>query len=385
MEVHIEKLLFSLLRRAFSQSGERWETPVDPELLEPLLELAQKHDIAHLVAMGLQKTEADPNLKVKAQPSIFGAVYRYEQINYALEKTCRALEQAGIPFIPLKGSVLRAYYPEPWMRTSCDIDILVQAQDLNRAVACLESKLRYTEQRKTSHDVSLFSPEGIHIELHYSLVEEGLANDAAKILANVWDTALQKQGYTYRHEMPDDIFYFYHVAHMAKHFENGGCGIRPFIDLWLLDKLPQANMSKRELLLEKGKLLQFAQAASRLSGVWLEAFPSDACSTRMQSYILYGGVYGNSENRVLLQQQKKGGKVGYILSKVVLPYDDMLYRYNILDKHRWLMPFLQVHRWGRMLFGKGRHRLAGELALGQGVSQSQAEEMHVLLKEVGLL
>ena len=29
--------------------------------------------------------------------------------------------------------------------------------------------------------------------------------------------------------MLDELFYFYHIAHMVKHFENGGCGIRPVV------------------------------------------------------------------------------------------------------------------------------------------------------------
>lgn len=46
------------------------------------------------------------------------AIYRYEKINYELNRLRSALNEAQIPFIPLEGSVLRQYYPEPWMRTS---------------------------------------------------------------------------------------------------------------------------------------------------------------------------------------------------------------------------------------------------------------------------
>ena len=36
----------------------------------------------------------------------------------ALLRGCAVLEEAKIPYIPLKGTVLRDYYPEAWMRTS---------------------------------------------------------------------------------------------------------------------------------------------------------------------------------------------------------------------------------------------------------------------------
>ena len=42
-----------------------------------------------------------------------------------MQKTSFKIKKVQIPFLPLKGSVIRQYYPEPWMRTSCDIDILV--------------------------------------------------------------------------------------------------------------------------------------------------------------------------------------------------------------------------------------------------------------------
>ena len=45
---------------------------------------------------------------------------------------CNALEKAQIPFVPLKGSVIRKYYPEAWMRTSSDIDVLVHKEDVEK-------------------------------------------------------------------------------------------------------------------------------------------------------------------------------------------------------------------------------------------------------------
>jgi hypothetical protein len=51
-------------------------------------------------------------------------------MKHEFERICLVLEKAKIPHIPLKGSVLRKLYKEPWLRTSCDIDILVQEETL---------------------------------------------------------------------------------------------------------------------------------------------------------------------------------------------------------------------------------------------------------------
>lgn len=144
------------------------------EDLAKLYKLSKSHDLAHLVGDALIKNNliGDGEIKAKFQNQMMLAVYRYEKINYELGRLREAMNEAKIPFIPLKGSVIRQYYPKPWMRTSCDIDILVHESDLERAVAMLVDKLAYKRESKGSHDISLFSDYGVHLELHYSLIEK---------------------------------------------------------------------------------------------------------------------------------------------------------------------------------------------------------------------
>ena len=320
MEKDTIYMLFSILRSIFNgdQVSDADKQLVTEDLLKDIVKLASKHDIAHLVALGIINNElVDEQTKSQLQQIVFRAVYRYEKQNYELKQVCEALEKAQIPFIPLKGSVIRKYYPESWMRTSCDIDVLVHKKNLRTAVSYLIENLKYTEHEQNSHDISLFSPSGNHIELHYDLVEDHIAGSSSKILADIWNVVLNKEDGSYHYEMPDDIFYFYHIAHMAKHFENGGCGIRPFIDLLILDNLQGVNRKKRDEILEQGNLLKFANVARKLSRIWLTNEPYDLLSKQMEDYILRGGVYGNNENRITVQQQKKGGRIKYALSKIL--------------------------------------------------------------------
>lgn len=387
MKDDITHILFSTLRSVFhgNQMSDTDKKSVTKEALPELMRIAQKHDIAHLTALGLLNNKlVDPEIKPQIQMFTFTAAFRYEKLNYELKRACDTLEKAKIPFIPLKGAVMRKYYPEPWMRTGCDIDILVHKKDLKNAVSYLVENLEYTKHRQNSHDVSLFTTSGTHIELHYELIENGLANSASKILADVWDTVTPKEGCSYYYEMPDDMFYFYHIAHMAKHFENGGCGIRPLIDLYILDSIMGADIEKRDALLEKGKLLRFAQMARKLSRVWLENDRLDYVTEKMQRYIIRGGLYGTNENRIAVQQQKKGGKLQYALSKIVIPYNTIKFHYPILQKHRWLTPIMQVRRWGKLVFCGHAKRAICELLYNKSISKSQADDIKVFLSEVGL-
>lgn len=120
------------------------QTLTDEELAK-LYKFSKTHDIAHLVGDALIKNNliGDSEVKAKIQKQIMLAVYRYEKINYELGRLRKALNEAKIPFIPLKGSVLRRYYPEPWMRTSCDIDVLVHEEAVDQAAQSIAEKLGY--------------------------------------------------------------------------------------------------------------------------------------------------------------------------------------------------------------------------------------------------
>ena len=225
------QMLFSLLRSAIKGTGlnEAEQENYSREMLPMLLKIAEKHDVKHLVAYALKKNGLLTADDAKVEKSIFKAAYRYEQLKYELDNLCDVLEKANIPFIPLKGSVIRRYYPEPWMRTSCDIDILIHEDDLEKATSVMIENYGYSFHMKCQHDISFFSPSGVHLELHFALIESDRVNESSAILNSVWNNAIVHKDTEYWCEMPDDMFYFYHIAHMAKHFRHGGCGIRAFL------------------------------------------------------------------------------------------------------------------------------------------------------------
>lgn len=389
MEKNATAVMFDMLRLALcdGHTFQMQHAEISSEELSDAFRLAHKHDVAHLFGVGLQKADLlreGGAVSDALQTEQLTAVYRYERLQYEFDRICTVLEEAAIPFIPLKGAVMRAAYPEPWMRTSSDIDVLVQASALDAAVAQLVKACGYTEQSRGSHDVALLAKSGQRIELHYDLIEDGCVQSASEILGAVWDTVILQEGRTHCYQMPDELFYFYHIAHMAKHFENGGCGIRPFVDLWLLNHMQNADREERERLLAKGRLLRFAKNAKKLCNVWFDGEAPTVLTEQMESYILRGGVYGNDTNRISVQQQKQGGRLGYALSKIFLPYDILKFHYPILQKHRWLTPVMEVRRWGKLIFCGHMKRTLRELQYNRNISADEAANTKRFLKELGL-
>ena len=154
-----EVILFSLLRMEVCGGtvSEELKATLSEEMLTEIFALAKKHDLAHIAGNALSKLGVlgDNEISKKFKQVSMQAVYRYVRINSEYQKLCKTLEEAQIPFIPLKGAVLRNYYPEPWMRTSCDIDILVKSEDLDAAILMLTKGLDYQLGKKMFYDVSL--------------------------------------------------------------------------------------------------------------------------------------------------------------------------------------------------------------------------------------
>ena len=354
-----------------------------PDFLPALFRLSKKHDLAHLVGDALDKNgllSDDTEAKKRFLQERNMAVYRYEQQQYEFEQICNVLQQSNVPFIPLKGAVMRTLYPQPWMRTSCDIDILVKEKDLPVAIDALTTKLNYQSGSKNNHDVSLFSESGVHLELHYTLNDSG--QTWGGVLSKVWEYAEAEEGC--RYALTKEMFYFYHIAHMAGHFKCGGCGVRSFLDLFLLRKYTSYNQEKLTDLLQQGGLTAFDKAVCALSEYWFADGEETPLALELNDFILNAGMYGDVKNRVEIAKVKKGNRWRALSSRIFLPYNQLKFQYPILQKHKILVPFYQVKRWFNLLNKDRRKQSVRELKMTINDNAERQEQIVRLLKDLQL-
>jgi hypothetical protein len=132
-----------------------------------------------------------------------------------------ALKDANIPVILMKGPALaRTVYPDPALRQSNDIDLLVQPQNLPAAEAVLE-KLGYGCSVKSfhisqdEHYHEVFSPpdNGLLIELHWAIC------DAIVLFPGFWlDDAFSRRIPIRSEDLSCDTFsYSDHLLHLSFH------------------------------------------------------------------------------------------------------------------------------------------------------------------------
>ena len=381
-------VLFRLLNCEISGTVVDQETKnlITPEMLSALYKLSKAHDLAHLVAEALDKNglldDSDISKKFRAERNL--AVYRHEQMQYELDELCDILECEKVENIPLKGAVIRNYYPQPWMRTSCDIDILVRQEQVKNVVDILTKKYGYTYAIQTQHDYSLYSPGGAHIELHFILIFHDKSGD--DFTKRVWESTISEEGYLYKKKMPDDLFFTYHIAHMAQHvLECGGCGIKPFIDTLIIQEKMGITLEQAQEPLERCGLYTFAKKVVQLSKYWFYGEEIDETLQEFEKYVLNGGVYGTLDNKISVGASRKKGKLRYILKRLFVPYRSLCLLYPSLKKCPILFPFYQVRRWFRLLKRNGV-KVSGAVQELKGVSEVDKEtkaRMDKMLQDLG--
>ena len=349
-----------------------------------LYRLSNYHDLAHVVGDALIKNNLinEGEAKERFGKEVFKAVYRYEKMRFEHGEIRRVLEENKIPFVPLKGAVLRSYYPEEWMRTSCDIDVLVKEEDLERAITAITDALGYSLGDKNYHDVSLMSGNGVHLELHFSIKEHIDKLDA--VLCRAWEYASPVKDGGYEHAFTKEFFIFHQYAHAAYHFLSGGCGVKPVLDIFVMKNDPRDEEKLNAMLSEAG-IAVFADKLNALASAWFGGGEYESVTEEMEKYVISGGVYGNAVNHTAASRAKKKSKAGHIASRIWLPYRDLVIQYPSLKGKRILQPFYEIRRWFRLFKRSTLKRSVNELKINREMSEDKVSAAGDMLKELGLL
>lgn len=387
--MNLEDLLFSLIRSEISDIhlNDDIKKELSFEKINKIYTFSNQHDVAHVVASILSKKDLIKKNDVISQvfqKELMQAVYFDSQREYAIQEIIDCFESEKIPCIPLKGAVLCQYYPYTWMRTSCDIDVLVKEKDTVKAIEwlCKAGFARIADG--SPRDYSLVSPNGIHIELHFTLQQMELPK-ADKILEDIWQHVYLKHGYSYYYEMKPEMFILYHLAHMAKHLLHGGCGIRSFIDLWLIEKKMSYDKGKLESLLGTAGLLEFWNTTGLLAKEWMEGIPHSQKTELLAEYVLEGGTYGTIKNSAQVQSGNGGSKLEYFLQLVFLPRANLEVVYPSLKKYPYLFPLYYIRRCFRIFQKSKRNMVVNMISTRNQITDEETEISRKMLEQLGLM
>ncbi|MDO5397156.1 MAG: nucleotidyltransferase family protein [bacterium] len=271
------------------------------------------------------------------------AVYRDSIQDMELEEICTIFTENQIAHIPMKGSVVKRYYPLPDIRRSTDFDILVHNEDRYKATTILK-ELGYIHKLKnqTMHDT--FFREKTYLELHVMLVSP--ETKAYQFFKNVWDYVLPDNGYTYK--MQPEFLYTHLLAHLHRHLMAGGGGIKLISDFRILNHSVQLDHERLIEFAEKAGMIHLYECVNELAAKWFDDVPCQNPYTLMiEKLLLSGGAYGDYETSMKMRFSKKNGNGNIFQRLFCFAFPSAKYltiRYPVLEKHPQLLPIMWAKR-----------------------------------------
>ncbi len=329
IHAYLIKLLRSLLEGA--------EPPAMPADCSPLalMELAERHSVAGMAYYAVEKLPPiDLETAVKWRQIRDKALVRDLTQLMDLEVIGRAFSDAGIRFLPLKGSIIKGMYPQSDMRTMSDIDILIDPENAEK-VREIMTELGYSCEHfgYDVHDV-YHKPPVMSVEVHRALFGED-GKEFQPVFADPWVNCTADG---MRYSFTPDAFFAYILAHAVKHLEEGGIGIRSVMDLHVCLKSEMGISLRRSLdiLAPSGKR-ETAALMAELSEVWFGDRPHSEATRELEKYIFGSGTYGTVENAAA-NRIARAGKLGYLMRLIFPPFERMKEHYPVLRKAPVLLP-----------------------------------------------
>ena len=370
----LKQILFPIIRAGLELNVEEIVSDID---YQQLLTVGKKHAILPIIRQGLMILGKTGEGYSQVDKQCSNDILRFAYRDIALESICNCFEKNSISYVLLKGSVLRDLYPDAWMRTSCDIDVLIKEKDIPRAVEALESETEFKYEKRNYHDVSMIMPHAF-LELHFSIKED--MSNIDKMLSKAWAYVVNDAN-SFRCSFTKEYQIFHVIAHMSYHFVHGGLGIRPYIDLWLLRHKTEYDEVIVRKMCDQCGILKFYEECCYLSEVWLNNKPHSKISKALEEFSVSGGVFGNSNNQLLSRQRKYKG-VNYILCRLFVSNEKIREMYPKAKKHPILLLYYQFRRWRKVF--TNRKSIIQEIKAVNNTANSEIEAYDQLLKSVGM-
>ena len=339
--------VIELLRAALE--GRKPQEKPEALSMERIYRMAKKHSVecmAYAAVRQIAEPEDAEILKRWKERSrlcgIQGAVQKAEG-----ERLFSALPAQGIRILPLKGCVMKGLYPKPEYRQMCDVDILIDQRNLEKAGEIMK-ELGYVRDHSCGGVDSYEKKPWMSVELHGSVLPD--RNRNAKRYRDVWSRTHEKDGV---HRMDWNDYYLYMIDHFAKHYFVSGSGIRSVLDIFVFLRRKGGELDEAYLREEfrKRGLETFRKEMEELAGDWFGRGVTGK-KKDIEEIVIGSGVYGTESQRVrnLKEAIEKQCRISwlvkpiYLWKRMFLGYSVMCDLYPALRKCPVLLPVLWIHR-----------------------------------------
>lgn len=356
---------------------------------EAAMLITKKHEISPLIYEGAVLCGVNPALPQMQQ--LFQMYCKNLLVSEnqlrAINKLCAAFEAAGVDYMPVKGCNMKARYPKPELRAMGDADILIKLEQYDRIYPIMVEQ-GFREVVESDHELVWLNGV-LELELHKRLIPS-YNKDYFRYFGDGWRLAKTQKGC--RWFMTPEDEYIYLFTHFAKHYRDGGIGLRHVLDLWVYERsVPAMDEAYLERELNKLQLWEFRRNMERLIKAWFCGEAMDEVTAFISEFVFGSGSWGREDSRAtafVVRDAKDAGSVGKgkamrIVKLLFPPMLNMKQRYPVLKKMPLLLPvFWGVRLVEALLFRRERiHRQRNKM---QRCSADQIETYQQALDFVGL-
>lgn len=315
--------------------------------LDQVLRVAKNHLLTAASATALEAVGIhDPAFTQEKAKAIRKMALMDAEMTALFEK----LKEAGIWYMPLKGAVLKDFYPAYGMRQMADYDILIEPSGAADVRKIMEDQGFITRRFGAGiHDVYRKEPVCV-FEIHKALFGPIYDEKTRKYYEDVKDRLLGSG--CEKHFSPED-FYIYFIAHLYKHYSVRGAGLRSLVDIYVYLSKKALDMEYVTAELHKMGLSSFETAIRSLSFHVFRGQPVSSEEKEMLEYVLSSGAGGTMGHRVSNAMEKNGwNRFQYMWNRFSVPFrtkqislkEYASVYYPFFDRHKVLLPFLPFYR-----------------------------------------
>lgn len=366
---------------------------IDMSVLETdrLVELCKLHKNTGLIYSALVKQEnVSQKLLDNFEKGFYTEMMIYSKRTTTFEMVLQELNKQRIKHIVVKGMSYAKCYRYSELRTMGDMDLIISPDDVEEADRILSELGGRFVYERSNDKVHYYKINNTIMEIHTSIGYAGNFNknfSYEKYFVRAIDKSVCLKDYTYEFSPYYKIIYA--IFHMAKHFYEGGCGVRMITDLAVLMEFysQQINMKMLWADLEKMQLKNFSANLFAICRKWfgLEAGESGYKLKDMEvveTYIISGGVFGHDvvlgDSVKISKQQGNGLKKMF---KWAFPSYSYMREYSLWYKEKpvVLLPIAYLERFIRNAKKRGGIlKWLRKLAQGKKANEIQKDIVEIM-------
>ena len=311
-----------------------------------VIAIARKHQIQPIL---YYQCKSIPIIEKELKLEYFMCLNRFIQIKEAQYQIQEIIGDKKCLFF--KGMSVANLYPHPPLRSMGDIDVLVDANNLDNVDQLLISNHYLSTQK--NKDEWTYTGNQICVEVHTSLMHHDQKN--YRYFENPW-------AHVDGEERDWEYWFLYLLSHLRAHLVAGGVGIRQFYDLAVVIKRNNLDYQRISAETKKMGIDLFADRVYALLSKWFGIdLPitniDDLFVEKATDEIITNGIFGNNQDHDIKMGIARTvansdgnyqvARLYYYCSKLFPSYEVLCeYDYcSFLKGRKYLLPFAWLYRW----------------------------------------